>query len=101
MSLDFPCVHDRAYSSADFSYSDCSAKKVAGGTKDNQDGHDVDGIYKATGPVVAGTQQVLRIDPNGKDTTNTIIGNCAQLVGAQAWLKRISQDEHLQPTSSC
>ena len=88
----FPCVHYRAHDSSQFSYSDGSAKKVDGGSRNNQDGHEVAGTYTGTGLVMAGTQQVLRIDPNGKDTTNTI--NRAELVGVQAWLKCISQDEH-------
>ena len=63
-----------------------------GGARDNQDALEVAGTYIGTGLVMAGTQQVLRIDQNGKDTTNTI--NRAELVGVQAWLKCISQDEH-------
>ena len=37
------------------------------------------------------SQEVLRIDPRGKNTTNTI--NRAELVGVQAWLKQVSQLE--------
>ena len=58
----FPCVHNGAF----FSNSDGSTKKVDGGARDNQDAHEVAGTYTGTGLVTAGTQQVLRIDPNGK-----------------------------------
>ena len=67
-----------------------------GGARDNQDGHEVAGTYIGTCLVMAGTQQVLWIDPNRKDTTTTI--NRAELVGVQTWLKCISQVEH--PPSS-
>ena len=40
---------------------------------------------------MAHSQEVLRIDPRGKNTTNTI--NRAELVGVQAWLKQVSQLE--------
>ena len=39
---------------------------------------------------MAHSQEVLRTDPNGKTATDTI--NHAELVGVQAWLKRISKD---------
>ena len=40
---------------------------------------------------MAHSQEVLRIDPRGKNTTNTI--SRAELVGVQAWLKHVSQLE--------
>ena len=40
---------------------------------------------------MAHNQDVLRIDPNCKNTINTI--NRAELVGVQAWLKQVSQLE--------
>ena len=38
-------------------------------------------------------QEEIRINPNGRNTTNTI--NRAELVGVHAWLKSINQDEAL------
>ncbi len=40
---------------------------------------------------MAHTHQELRIDPNGKDTTNTI--NRAELVGVVSWLEEIMREE--------
>ena len=93
MTLAFPNIHRRAYTSTDFSYSDGSAKKVDGSPKGNQNGQEVAGTYTGTGLVMADTQEVIRINPNGQNTTNTI--NRAELVGVQAWLKSINQDEAL------
>ena len=39
---------------------------------------------------VAETQRLVHVDPNGKDSTNTIVE--AELVGVQAWLQEIMKD---------
>ena len=44
-----------------------------------------------TGLIMAHTRQELRIDPNGKDTTNPI--NRAELVGVVSWLEEIMREE--------
>ena len=63
------------------SHSDGSAncKKVDGSTREHLGGHEVTGAYTWTGVVTADTQEVIRINPKGQDTTNTI--NRAELVG--------------------
>ena len=45
MTLAFPNIHRRAYTSTDFSYPDGSAKKVDGSPKRNQNGQEVAGTY--------------------------------------------------------
>ena len=54
------------------------------------------GTLTGTGPVrpgliMARTHQEMRVDPNGKDTTNTI--NRAELVGVLSWLEEIMKEE--------
>ena len=49
------------------------------------------GTSPDTGLIMAHNQEVLRIDPRGTNTTNTI--SRAELVGVQAWLKQIGQLE--------
>ena len=88
IGAEFPCRHGPL----SFSYSDGSARKIDGSPKTGDPGqarHDLEvaGTLTGTGLVMAHSQGVLRIDPNGKTTTNTI--NRAELVGVQAWLKRI------------
>ena len=46
---------------------------------------------------MAETQRVIRIDPNGKDTTNTI--NRAELIGVHAWLEEIMAVESQAPST--
>ncbi len=41
--------------------------------------------------VMAQSQHIVHIDPGGKDTTKTIVR--AELVGVQAWLQEIMNDE--------
>ena len=55
------------------------------------------GTFTGTGLIMAHGQAVLRIDPRGRNTTNTI--NRVELVGGQAWLKLVSQLE--LPTCKC
>ena len=84
----FPCIHQRAHQPLSFSYSDGSAQKVGGGERANKrKSTEAPGTLTGTGLIMAETQRVIRIDPNGKDTTNTI--NRAELIGVHAWLKEI------------
>ena len=55
------------------------------------------GTFTGAGLIMARSQEVLRIDPRGRSTTNTI--NRAELVGVQAWLKQVSQLESPPATS--
>ena len=92
----FPCRHDRANSPLSFSYSDGSARKIDGSPNSAGPGQarldpEAAGTLTGTDLVMAHSQEVLRIDPNGKTTTNTITR--AELAGVQAWLKRISEDD--------
>ena len=50
------------------------------------------GTFTGTGLIMAHSQEVLRIDPRGKNTTNTI--SRAELVGVQTWLKQVNWSPH-------
>ena len=65
-------------------------KKGAGTGTCNQDRAESIGTVTGTGLVMAQTQRLVHVDPNGKDTTNTIVR--AELVGVQAWLREIMMD---------
>ena len=96
ITVEFPVGHSRAHDPNSFSYSDGSAKKVDGSPKGNgpergRQDPEAAGTFTGTGLIMAHSQEVLRIDPRGKNTTNTI--NRAELVGVQAWLKQVSQLE--------
>ena len=102
ITVEFPCHmrfpgrHGQARDPNSFSSSDGSAKKVDSSPKGNgpeQSRQDPEaaGTFRGTGLFMAHSQEVLRIDPRGKNTTNTI--NWAELVGVQAWLKQVSQLE--------
>ena len=88
-----PGRHDRTHDPYSFPYSDGSAKKVDGSPKDNKpeqgrQNPEAAGIFPGTGLIMAHSQEALRIDPRGIDTTNTI--NRTEIVGVQAWLKQVS-----------
>ena len=69
----FPKVHVQAHDPPSFSYSDGSAKKTGGGQQtDEGGGSESTGTLTGTGLILAHTHQELRINRNGKDTTNTI-----------------------------
>ena len=88
----FPKMHARAHDPHSFSYSDGSAKKTGGGQQTDEGGRSESiGTLTGTGLIMAHTHQELRIDPNGKDTTNTI--NRAELVGVVSWLEEIMREE--------
>ena len=88
----FPKVHARAHDPRSFSYSDGSAKKTGGGQQTDEGGRSESiGTLTGTGLIMAHAHQELRIDPNGKDTTNT--NNRAELVGVISWLEEIMREE--------
>ena len=101
INVEFPGRHGRAHDPKSFSYLDGSAKKVDGSPKGNgpeqgRQDPEAAGIFTGTGLIMAHSQEVLRIDPRGKNTTNTIYWT--ELVGVQAWLKQVSQLE--SPTAT-
>ena len=96
INVEFLCGRGRAHDPNSFSYSSGSAKKVDGspkGKEPEQGRQDPEaaGTFTGTGLIMSHSQDELRIDPHGKNTTNTI--NRAELVGVQAWLKQVSQVE--------
>ena len=102
INVEFPVRHSRAHDPNSFSYSDGSAKKVDGSPKGNRPERgrqdpEAAGTFTGTGLSLAHSQEVLRIDPRGENTTNTI--NRAELVGIPAWLKQVSQLESPPATS--
>ena len=77
INVEFSRRHGRAHDPNSFSYSDGSAKKVNGSPKGNrsEQGRQVPeaaGTFTGTGLIMAHSQDELRIDPHGKNTTNTI-----------------------------
>ncbi len=90
--VDFPCFHCRAHDPLSYSYSDGSAvKKGSEPIKGSKDRLESPGTTTGTGLVMAQSQRIVHIDPGAKDTTNTIVR--AELVGVQAWLQEIMNDE--------
>ena len=84
ITVEFLGGHGRAHDPNSFSYSDGSAKKVDGspngnGPEQGRQDPEAAGTFTGTGLIMAHSQEVLRIDPRGKNTTNTI--NRAELVG--------------------
>ena len=70
---------------------DGSAKKTGGGQHTDEGGRsESTGTLTGTRLIMAHTHQELRIDPNGKDITNTI--NRAELIGVLLWLVEVMRD---------
>lgn len=101
MFAESPCRYDRAHDTLSLPYSDASAKNNDESPKAACPGQarlarlarlgpEAAGTLMGTSLVTAHSQDVLRIDQNGKDAADTI--DRPELIGVQAWLKPISKD---------